>query len=207
MSRIKVNVQNGAASGQIEMEDASHEHKSALIRGFMRIFSSLVPGRAAGGAEPTTSKAKAVRREPDVLLQKAEAKPRTAPVLRSEPQEPAGDSIEVSKPPLLHSERTLSVSIGEAVAAPADEPEWWKTGIKYKNGVPHYRCRYWCKNPNCRDKGSDYIRGGEIEIRCRKCGQKLAVRLATGEYQDIKTLLPERDQWGNFYIADRLVNG
>ncbi|BFH71232.1 hypothetical protein J27TS7_34170 [Paenibacillus dendritiformis] len=130
MSRIKVNVQNGAASGQIEMEDASHEHKSALIRGFMRIFSSLVPGRATGGSEPTTTKAKAVRREPDVLLQKAEAKPRTAPTPGSEPQEPAENVKEIVKPPLLHSERTLNVPIGEAVAAPVDEPEWWKTGIK-----------------------------------------------------------------------------
>ncbi|WP_010278857.1 hypothetical protein [Paenibacillus senegalensis] len=90
----------------------------------------------------------------------------------------------------------------EKVANEEPKPDWYETGIKYKNGVPHYRCKYWCKNENCKNKGNHYIPLDAETINCHNCGQSLKVRLATGNFQDVRTRLPERDQYGNFYRAD-----
>ncbi|MNN88666.1 hypothetical protein D3C81_2063750 [compost metagenome] len=80
-----------------------------------------------------------------------------------------------------------------------DKPEWYETGIKIKDGVPHYRLRYWCKNPDCKDKAGDYIPVDQMIVNCRKCGMALKVRPAAPKGQ--------RDSWGNFYIADQPAEG
>ena len=52
--------------------------------------------------------------------------------------------------------------------------------IKYKEGIPHYKLRYWCKNPDCKDKSNDYIKEDQVTVCCRRCGRNcLCVKLLT----------------------------
>lgn len=124
----------------------------------------------------------------------------------------------VTKPAMLNSDRTLSTSLGEKLAeayqnidsesldviAGASETneqvdDYKVTGIKYKEGVAHYKCRYWCKNPGCRGKGNHYILPEEKTVECYDCGSVHEVREAV--FADPL----KRDDWGNFFIADHLA--
>lgn len=78
-----------------------------------------------------------------------------------------------------------------------NEPEHWKTGIMYKGETPHYRAHYKCE---CGNKGKRYILKDSVDLPCHSCGQPINVRPATKKTG--KDGLPERDSFGNFYIAD-----
>lgn len=216
MNWIKLTVNKGEVNGVLELDKLSNEHKSSLINGFFRVFGAAEPAAPKNEAEPITV----------VLedLKKSVSNASAAPLISSQkPVQPAAPShpkpTEIVKPALINSERSLSVTLGENLAAlneklsaavetvkPAvqkEQKDWWVTGIKYKDGVPHYRCRYYC---SCKGKGSnDYIRLDAPEVTCHHCGQKLAVRLATGEYEDLDKGIPSRDEWGNYFIADHPV--
>lgn len=124
----------------------------------------------------------------------------------------------VTKPAMLNSDRTLSTSLGDKLAEAYlnidsetlngiskstetnEEVEDYKvTGIKYKDGVAHYKCRYWCKNPECRGKGNHYILPDEKTVDCYDCGSVHEVREAV--FADPL----KRDDWGNYFIADHLT--
>ena len=105
------------------------------------------------------------------------------------------------KLPKLNSERTLSQSLadkfdGIKTEDLSDEPDHYKTGIKVKDGVKHYKTRYFCKNSQCGHQGNHYLPEGTEDTYCRECNGRLKVREASGEG------FPNRDAWGNFYIAD-----
>ncbi|MFW5437097.1 hypothetical protein [Paenibacillus apiarius] len=200
MSWIRMNIQNGALNGEMEMDQASHEHKADLIKGFFEVFGVAkskqeVVGIDWAGKGKGSQTVVSIDEIKPKLPASSEIRKTIETAIKKKTEPP-----KVIKPPLLNSERSLTVPIGEKLAAAAEsseqQPEWYKTGIKYKDGVPHYRCRYWCKNPDCRDKSNDYIEGHEPEIKCRKCGQRLIVRQAT-------EIRMQRDEWGNFFIADR----
>ncbi|WP_042472861.1 DnaD domain-containing protein [Bacillus ndiopicus] len=98
--------------------------------------------------------------------------------------------------PKIDADRTLQVSIAESLEA-KEEQEHWKTGIKVEDdGTKRYRCYYWC---DCCSKGKRYIHEHDEIITCRECGQELYVETATPNYQT--NGLPERDKFGNFFIA------
>ncbi|MCU5537269.1 hypothetical protein OCB04_15140 [Bacillus cereus] len=74
-------------------------------------------------------------------------------------------------------------------------PTHWKTGIKYDDeGKPRYRVRYDCCM--CGNRGNQYEYKENKFTKCHKCNAKLKVLPAT------KTGLPERDSFGNFYVAN-----
>ncbi|MEG0450931.1 MAG: hypothetical protein RR595_13830, partial [Lysinibacillus sp.] len=59
-----------------------------------------------------------------------------------------------------------------------------------------YRCYYWC---DCGSKGKRYIEIGHEYVNCRDCGEELLLEAATPNVQT--NGLPERDNYGNFFIA------
>lgn len=206
MNWIKLSINNGEVNGVFELDKLSNEHKLSMIDGFFRVFGAAESKQNAPHVktsvltEPT--KFEFSKDEIVIPLSKVPLSKDFISKMKS------GGIIE--NPQLLNSKRNLSIPVGEklaaAVEAAKEQPEWWTTGIKYKeDGVPHYRCRYYCKNPGCQAKGNEYIRLEDSEVACHNCGQKLAVRLATGEYEDYDKMIPERDNWGNFFIADHPV--
>ncbi|MBG0962457.1 hypothetical protein [Bacillus sp. SRB1LM] len=75
------------------------------------------------------------------------------------------------------------------------DPIHWKTGIKYDDeGTPRYRTRYECCM--CGNRGNQYEYEGNKFTKCHKCNAKLKIVPAT------KKGLPERDTFGNFYVAN-----
>ncbi|NEZ41388.1 hypothetical protein [Paenibacillus alvei] len=212
MNWIKLSINNGEMNGVLELDKLSNENKAALISGFFKAFGvdEVKSNVSNVSATVNVSPAKFDTSECEKIIPltaMSNLKEAAAKLTSSLAAQATQLSKDVLKPPLLNSERNLSVPLGEKLAAAADaakeQPEWWTTGIKYRDGVPHYRCRNICKS--CQAKGNDYIKLDESEVTCRSCGQKLAVRLATGEYEDFDKMIPERDNWGNFFIADHPV--
>ncbi|MEK9549451.1 MULTISPECIES: hypothetical protein [Bacillus cereus group] len=75
------------------------------------------------------------------------------------------------------------------------DPIHWKTGIKYdKEGNPRYRTRYECCM--CGNRGNQYEYKENKFTKCHKCNAKLKIVQAT------KNGFPERDAFGNFYVAN-----
>ncbi|MCY7486398.1 hypothetical protein [Paenibacillus alvei] len=211
MNWIKLSINNGEMNGVLELDKLSNENKAALIDGFFKAFgvdevkSNVSKADATVNVSPAkfeTSDRERIIPMKDIVTHMNEASAKLVASLSPIAQR----MKEVMKPPLINSERNLSVQVGEKLAAAAEtakeKPEWWTTGIKYKDGVARHRCRYYCQNPGCQDKRNVYIRLDESEVKCHSCGQKLAVRLATGEYEDFDKMIPERDKFGNFFIAD-----
>ncbi|MCY7484410.1 hypothetical protein [Paenibacillus alvei] len=212
MNWIKLTMNNGEMNGVLELDKLSNENKAALINGFFKAFgidevksnvSNVSATVKVSPVKSETSDRERIIPLKDIVTNMNEASAKLVASLSPIALK------EVIKPPLINSERNLSVQVGEKLAAATEtakeKPEWWTTGIKYKDGVPHYRCRYYCKNPECQDKRNVYIQSDDSEVTCHKCGQKLVVRLATGEYEDFAKMIPERNEWGNFFIADRPV--
>lgn len=102
--------------------------------------------------------------------------------------------------PKINAARTLQVPIGDVAKIKTMESEsqsHWETGIKIEeDGTERLRCYYWC---DCGSKGKRYIQKNTEKVNCRDCGQELFVEPATPNYQE--NGLPERDSFGNFYIA------
>lgn len=74
------------------------------------------------------------------------------------------------------------------------------TGIKYRTikgipNVPTYRCHWECPNPLCNDKGNHYIPEGTKVVFCYTCNTPIQVEDAA------IAGFPNRDEWGNYYIA------
>ncbi|PFF53596.1 hypothetical protein [Bacillus cereus] len=75
------------------------------------------------------------------------------------------------------------------------DPIHWKTGIKYdEEGNPRYRTRYECCM--CGNRGNQYEYKENKFTKCHKCNAKLKIVQAT------KNGFPERDAFGNFYVAN-----
>ncbi|KXY10357.1 hypothetical protein [Bacillus sp. FSL K6-0067] len=75
------------------------------------------------------------------------------------------------------------------------DPTHWKTGIKYDDeGTPRYRTRYECCM--CGNRGNQYEYQENKFTKCHKCNAKLKIVPAT------KKGFPERDAFGNFYVAN-----
>lgn len=84
-----------------------------------------------------------------------------------------------------------------------ERPDWYDTGIKLKDGVPHYRARYWCQKSGCSHQGSQYVRLDAEITECHECKTKLKIRPAIGVIGDDG--VPGQDRFGNFFRADRLA--
>lgn len=207
MSWLRMNLQNGQVSGELEMDQIGSNETMAVVHGFIGAFGLQVKENIPEPAPKIITPKITI--SPTILSKQA---------AKEVVKDTAVDKVSINKPSLLNSERTLSVAIGEQLAEayknidPGDieaiskaaetneQPEDYKvTGIKQKDGMAHYRCRYWCKNPECRNKGNHYILPDTKTVDCHNCGTELEVREAVhGEPMN-------RDSWGNFFIADHLA--
>lgn len=72
-------------------------------------------------------------------------------------------------------------------------PEYFQTGVKDKDGIPHYRCRYMCTS--CGTISNHYIPEGANSVNCHECNEEmevLSVKEETGH---------ETDKFANWYVA------
>lgn len=97
--------------------------------------------------------------------------------------------------PKIDDQRSLHTPIGELIPQ-----EHWETGIKIVDGVNKYRTHYWC---DCGSKGRRYVDIKDETLKCRDCEKELYIEDATPNLQE--NGLPERDNFGNFFIAREVV--
>lgn len=81
------------------------------------------------------------------------------------------------------------------------EPAYWETGIKIRDGVPHYKTHYDC---DCGLSGRHYIPKGTETVKCHGCKTRLYVDPASYDFDEDG--LPHRDKRGNFYVAREVVS-
>jgi hypothetical protein len=214
MSSVTVHIKHGEKEVNLQTIEANNTQKMAIIGGVFGLFGvgqdvrDMLETYQKIGQAYKSFFDQVKQEEPKELHPKAETKPLVLHEGRKsqEPFEPKDDEVKSGRTrriKLLNSERTLTSSLGEklaeAIEKATETPEWYETGIKYKDGVPHYRCRYWCKNPDCRNQGNHYITEHETEVECHNCGERLAVRPSTIEG------FPKRDQYGNYFRADQPI--
>jgi hypothetical protein len=202
MSYLKLIMSQGNKNAELEIENSVGEERGTLLRGLLRFFGVKDPVDALKEGVITPNH---LSEEYSIYGTQTSAAPIMYVPTAKKDQQPGRPK----QLPLLGSERTMHTEIREliaelpkeAVAVPAlpEKPEWYKTGIMYKDGVPHYRLRYWCKNVACRDKGTEYILPDKLEFKCKTCGASHNIRPAAPK--------GERDGWGNFFIADQLIEG
>lgn len=194
MSYLKLVMSEGNKNAELELEQSDEKQRNDTIMGLFRFF-----GDKAAVSSP--------------VMEVSKAKPNVAPQATKVPAPPpqsVGGTISVpqpqkaEKPPLIGSERTLAAPIGEIANGPATDhgssvPDHYKTGIKYKDGIAHFKMRYWCQNDKCRDKANDYITADQRIVNCRQFGMALAVMPAAPK--------GERDGYGNFFVATRPAPG
>ncbi|MEC0169889.1 hypothetical protein [Paenibacillus graminis] len=215
MSNLKLIMSQGNKTAELEIEHSDEKQRNDAVMGLFRFFGYKGPQVVTGGSIGPELISSLVTKE---AFHTKHREPKEAPTATqknkpaSQPPLSAGEvsatvtpePYKPEKPPLIHSERTLQMPIGEitgsaSVDAVSTEPEHYKTGIKYKDGVPHYKMRYWCQNPKCRDKANDYIPVDQMVVNCRQCGMALTVMPAAPK--------GERDGYGNYFIANRPATG
>lgn len=231
MSWVRMNIQNGQVTGELEMDQLGAGETKAVVDGFFGAFGlkeskpvpiaepvltlPYNPSASKWTPVPPTLAAPAAETPTKIMASTIEGKQAVKEILKDVVKE---NAKRVTKPAMLNSERTLSTSLGEKLAeayqnidseslnviAGASETneqvdDYKATGIKYKEGVAHYKCRYWCKKPECRGKGNHYILPEEKTVACYDCGSVHEVREAV--FGDPL----KRDNWGNFFIADHLA--
>lgn len=82
----------------------------------------------------------------------------------------------------------------EQKAVKEGKPTFHLTGIKVKDGVPHYKVFYEC--PNCGFKGVRYEKEGVKEVQCYQCAAPVDVFPTKGEF-------PKRDKFNNYFTSAR----
>ncbi|WP_336759403.1 hypothetical protein [Paenibacillus sp. USHLN196] len=226
MSWVRMNIQNGQVTGELEMDQLGAGETKAIVDGFFGAFGLqakdskpevIAPVRTLATSPPFSASdiTPAAETQTKVMASTIKSKQAVKEILKDAVIE---NAKRVTKPAMIYSERTLSTSLGEKLAEAYQNidseslnvisnstetneqvDDYKVTGIKYKDGVAHYKCRYWCKNPKCRGKGNHYILPEEKTVDCYDCGSVHEVREAV--FGDPL----KRDDWGNFFIADHLA--
>lgn len=189
MTDIKVSINNGMKKLQFNVLNASDQlARQILSASFDGIYDRVTirPSQGANAPKPNPSAHSTI-----TPVASKESQPYPRPARQTQ---------------LLNSERTLTTNLGEKMGQVlGGDSNWYASGIKYKNGVPHYRCRYWCPNEECKCSSNQYIQKDDKTTECHECGTILKVRPAN-PVLDTSTGLPFRDSYGNFFRADKEVN-
>lgn len=216
MPYVKLNINEGTKNIALEVGDANEQHITSIISGAFGVFgvspqnkdiviqlnekalASLVP------SAPTVDLKTKQAKEIEQAKQQISPPTLTKAVWQDDDNKPSERKRQIE---LQGTSRTLNTPIGEhldkAVERLPDRPEWYDTGIKYKDGVPHYRLRYWCQNKSCENQGNQYILLDDKEVECHNCKTKHKVRPTFGVVSD--NGIPKTDRYGNFFRADELA--
>lgn len=191
---IKLVITKGENQVDLEASVTNADHVTMALEGAFGVFNGQATAIKVeipvAPSEPLN-----VKQAREVATAKNELKAIPTPA-------PAEKETQTSRPravELLNNNRSLQVPIAE-VADLSNMPEWYETGIKLKDGVPHYRTRYWCQNDLCKNQGNHYVPLNATTTACHDCGLELELRPAIGIVG--ADGIPERDQFGNFFRAD-----
>jgi hypothetical protein len=228
MSELKVSLFVDGKRNNLHIKDASEELVKSVANNFFRNVGAVeieLPKSTAGGLHKGNSFTGEEFRTESVWAQVDDNFELEESIPNSETNEPEIKKVKPAskKLPMLNHDRTLSHSMagalekykkqfseitskstkeiadslcGLATKGNSSDPDYFKTGIKVKEGVKHYKTRYYCKNRQCGHKGNHYLPEGTEFTYCHQCEEKLLVREASEDG------FPNRDEWGNFYVAD-----
>lgn len=183
MKKLSVQLNDAQVSATFDLEDGTTNDVNALLTFATAFFKRELSKPVA--VEPISTPAKVVA-----------------------PPTPAPKTVEPPKPaktlPLVNGERSNINSLGDklaqAIETSHEVPDHWKTGIKEDlNGEKRYKCRIFCKNPECQHKANTYIYEDENFAECYHCKALHKVRPTSEEHL-------ARDNFGNFFVADELVD-
>lgn len=194
LQEVTMNIEISLQNAQLKAENLQDFHMTDVIKGF---FSTL------NGSSKTQDSTQTIVIDPVQPIKNTEI---IVPVEQSIAKVNVTevhvnpDTCIQKVLPKIDDHRSLNVSVAERVEA-QQEQDHWKSGIKIDDdGTERYRCYYWC---DCGSKGKRYIHKDSEIVTCRECEQEIYVEAATPNYQ--QDGLPERDNFGNFFIARETV--
>jgi hypothetical protein len=168
---VQITLSNGEKSARLKIENFPVESFERLLNKTLDFLGLLDHG----------SKKKKVSIKPKIEIknfQTAEIK-----------MEPMEDVL-----PLLPEQLRDWYREQEEKAAQEGKPTFHLTGIKIKDGMPHYKVFYEC--PNCGFKGVRYEKEGVKEVQCYQCAAPVDVFPTKGEF-------PKRDKFNNYFTSAR----
>ncbi|MFF5993432.1 hypothetical protein AAGS61_01600 [Lysinibacillus sp. KU-BSD001] len=181
-----MNIEISLLGAQLKAEGMQDMQMDSVIQGF---FHALSGQSKVSGANNAT------RTQPVIIANGFTA---TSGGDKKTQQKATTQSISKALPK-INGDRTLHTPISELVE---EDTAHWQTGIKTdEDGTKRYRCYYWC---DCGSKGKRYVPKDAEILVCRDCNQELFIEGATPSIQSDG--LPERDNFGNFFIAREAVN-
>lgn len=211
---IELKIRTKEAEVNLNMENVSQRdrtHLLNLLEGLLDVGPAIKFNSQGLVVKPDKT-AKVISSSKPTLVDVSEPKPDTNKIYELGNDEPkpiigAAVSSDTTLPiksrqlPLINGERSSIVSLGDKLQTAIEktsEPEHWKTGIMIgEDGEKRYKCYYECE---CGNKGKRYIKLKTAEVHCHSCNELIPVKLATGQVKP--NGIPERDDWGNYYIAD-----
>lgn len=207
---MELELKNGQKSAAFHLSDVTDYQFEAILN---RTFSFLEGTQAPEAPTPPAPKEQAPEIKVTVNVEPGRAQTTGADVTQRSVQKTM-DQLKESMSrarvlPKVNDERKFSSSIGERLGLVTDpdplpplveekiEPDYFKTGIQYRdwNGeqVPTYKTSYFCPNGH---QGRRYVKEDATFVFCHSCSKRLKIRDAH------KDGFPNRDTFGNFYIAD-----
>ena len=178
---LYIRLKDGEKESELRLTEIAEEHKLPLIDGFFKFFNINVDFKEMAETYVAVGASYRDFYKNAKSVEFAE----TNESFKEEPQEetpakPVEPEIDVSA--LADSKNYLH-----------SDDDHYKTGIKTKFGVNHYRCHYIC--PNCSNRGNHYIKKDLRLVSCHDCQQQMVVKPASPNG------FPETDEFTNFFVA------
>lgn len=163
-------------NAELTLKDVNSAQASAAIHGFFNVVHKQSVIEEPARVKPN---------EPQKIKQ---------PIVPSSSSDNVQPSVSKALPK-IDDQRSLQTPIRELIPK-----EHWMTGIKTDDGGERYQTYYWC---DCGSKGKHFVRIEDKTVICRDCGTELYLEDASPITQE--NGLPERDNFGNFFIAREVV--
>jgi hypothetical protein len=180
MGSLRLHIQVDNKYSTLKADEVANEHISTALTGMFQVFNVSLP-------------ASAITYNRQVSLE-----PNIAYLNHSEPAKEKSESVKTQAETkaatlTVTEEDYVYVSEDRVPAIPEGAPDYIKTGIKMKNGVPHYKLRYIC--PKCDYQANIYVPEGTQMVDCYHCKTTMQAKKAVPGYG----LSP--DPFKNYYVA------
>jgi len=164
MPKVLLQVQNKHQQALLEVEQATSPQIDRMIDGLFHFFSISVTPK-------------------EMKIEHAISEEKTPTVTH------VTNNVVITKEP-----SSMEEALEEIEKKEQEIPSYYNTGIKVKNGINHYRCRYRC--PKCNNTGNHYIPEGVKMVDCHECQTTMLVKKATPGTQGIQP-----DRFKNWFVA------